>query len=127
MSDESYSTFVNAYTIYPDPPPLKQVQPHEARPILKRMLDPNPKTRASTVEVLRDKWVMRLKSSDTVVRMREAEKEKKEKEKLEKLEKAKQEKLEKDSEETEKSKAKATEKPADDLEGKVETIPVSTS
>ncbi|KIS00047.1 HAL protein kinase [Cryptococcus deuterogattii 2001/935-1] len=42
---------------HPTPPPLNNLIPRECRSVIKHMLDPDPKTRWSVEEALKDKWL----------------------------------------------------------------------
>lgn len=68
-TDSTYSAYVSAYspnpnTIggsmpgpHPTPPPLNNLVPRECRTVIKHMLDPDPKTRWTIDEALKDKWL----------------------------------------------------------------------
>ncbi|KAK8843388.1 hypothetical protein IAR55_007045 [Kwoniella newhampshirensis] len=45
-------------THHPTPAPLNNLVPRECRNVMKHMLDPDPKTRWSVEEALKDKWLM---------------------------------------------------------------------
>ena len=68
-SDPTFSAYTAAYspnpnTIggsmpgpHPTPPPLNNLVPRECRNVIKHMLDPDPKTRWTIDEALKDKWM----------------------------------------------------------------------
>lgn len=55
-SDPSYGPYMQLYNGTASPPPLSNLVPRECRAIIRRMLDPNPKTRATTESILADPW-----------------------------------------------------------------------
>jgi protein-serine/threonine kinase len=59
-SDPSYAAFVEAYPTSPCPPPLNEVMPKACRPLLKAMLHPDPKQRATMDVVMADPWMQSL-------------------------------------------------------------------
>lgn len=56
-SDPSFGPYLQMYAGSASPPPLSNLVPRECRAIIKRMLDPDPKTRVGTEEVMEDPWV----------------------------------------------------------------------
>lgn len=72
-SDPTFSAYTAAYqpnpnTIggsmpgpHPTPPPLNNLVPRECRNVIKHMLDPDPKTRWTIDEALKDKWLESVK------------------------------------------------------------------
>jgi len=65
-SDPTFSTYLNSYhpkhplqegERHPTPAPLNNLIPRECRNVIKHMLDPDPKTRWSVDEALKDKWL----------------------------------------------------------------------
>lgn len=56
-SDPSFGPYLQLYPGSASPPPLSNLVPRECRAIIKRMLDPDPKTRVGTEEVMADSWV----------------------------------------------------------------------
>jgi serine/threonine protein kinase len=63
-SDPSFHSYLEAYQRSNSLPPLDNLA-RECRPIVKRMLDPNPKTRAKTEEILKDEWFESIEIVDT--------------------------------------------------------------
>jgi len=63
LSDPSYGPYSQLYASNPGhtAPPISNLVPRECRAIVRRMLDPDPKTRATTEEVLKDPWVVAIK------------------------------------------------------------------
>ena len=57
MSDPTFKEFVHQYNNNPAPSPLSNLSPRECRPLLKKMLCPDPKGRWTTEEILRDPWL----------------------------------------------------------------------
>ncbi|WWD21094.1 hypothetical protein CI109_105575 [Kwoniella shandongensis] len=71
-ADSTFATYVQQYRPavtpatseggqaphHPTPPPLNNLVPRECRNVIKHMLDPDPKTRWSVEEALKDKWLM---------------------------------------------------------------------
>lgn len=55
-SDSCFGPYLHQYSQTASPAPLSNLVPRECRSIIKRMLDPNPATRATTEEVLLDPW-----------------------------------------------------------------------
>ena len=55
-SDPSFGPYLQMYSSSASPPPLSNLVPRECRNIIKRMLDPDPKTRATTEDVCEDAW-----------------------------------------------------------------------
>ena len=54
QSDPSFQAYVQAYPATSSPPPLGNLHPKECRAIIKKMLDPNPKSRLGMEAVLVD-------------------------------------------------------------------------
>jgi len=67
MSDPSFKPYVQAYPTTSSPPPLSNLVPRECRAVIKRMLDPDPKTRIGIEDVLRDPWVQSLTTPDELI------------------------------------------------------------
>lgn len=62
LSDPSFGPYAQLYkSSSSTPPPLSNLVPRECRAIVRRMLDPDPKTRVTTEEVLRDGWFDSIK------------------------------------------------------------------
>ncbi|GAA6063218.1 hypothetical protein JCM10212_002440 [Sporobolomyces blumeae] len=60
-SDPSFGPYLQLYhTSSSTPPPLSNLVPRECRSIIRRMLDPDPKTRATTEVILADPWFNRI-------------------------------------------------------------------
>lgn len=59
LSDPHYSAYAAACGANPPkiPETISNLSPRAARPILRRMLEPNPKHRAKIEDALADKWV----------------------------------------------------------------------
>ncbi|KDQ20427.1 hypothetical protein BOTBODRAFT_26432 [Botryobasidium botryosum FD-172 SS1] len=59
MSDPLYAAYANACSSTPPavPQTITNLSPREARPILRRMLEPNPKQRCKIEDVIKDKWI----------------------------------------------------------------------
>ncbi|GAA5934310.1 uncharacterized protein JCM15063_004536 [Sporobolomyces koalae] len=61
QSDPSFGPYVQLYsTSSSTPPPLSNLVPRECRSIIRRMLDPDPKTRATTETILNDPWFSKI-------------------------------------------------------------------
>ncbi|SPO28818.1 related to serine/threonine protein kinase [Ustilago trichophora] len=58
LSDPTFKDYVSAYATNPAPSPLSNLSPRECRPLLKKMLNPDPKGRWTMDEVLKDPWLM---------------------------------------------------------------------
>lgn len=58
MSDPTFKEYVQSYTTSPAPSPLSNLSPRECRPLLKKMLCPDPKGRWTMDEVLKDPWLV---------------------------------------------------------------------
>ncbi|PWZ01186.1 Pkinase-domain-containing protein [Testicularia cyperi] len=58
MSDPTFKEYVGAYATSSAPSPLSNLSPRECRPLLKKMLCPDPKGRWTMDEVLKDPWLM---------------------------------------------------------------------
>lgn len=68
-TDSSFSAYLHAYhpkhalaegERHPTPPPLNNLAPRECRTVIKHMLDPDPRTRWSIDEALKDKWLQSI-------------------------------------------------------------------
>jgi protein-serine/threonine kinase len=57
MSDPTFKEFVHSYHGSPAPSPLSNLSPRECRPLLKKMLCPDPKGRWGMDEILKDPWL----------------------------------------------------------------------
>ncbi|BGP26305.1 serine/threonine protein kinase FSK [Rhodotorula toruloides] len=56
-SDPSFGPYLHAYrTSSSTPPPVSNIVPREARSLIRRMLDPDPKTRLTTDAIIADPW-----------------------------------------------------------------------
>ncbi|PWN50616.1 Pkinase-domain-containing protein [Violaceomyces palustris] len=70
MSDPTFKEFVQSYNSSPAPSPLSNLSPRDCRPLLKKMLCPDPKGRWGTEEILKDPWLSQIplcgKSSSTL-------------------------------------------------------------
>ncbi|WFD29864.1 hypothetical protein MSPP1_000878 [Malassezia sp. CBS 17886] len=60
MSDSTFQDFVHAYLNTPVPSPLPNLSPRECRPLIKKMLCPDPKMRIMTEEILKDPWLSQV-------------------------------------------------------------------
>ena len=60
MSDATFQDFVHSYLGTPMPSPLPNLSPRECRPLLKKMLCPDPKMRIMTDEIFKDPWIQSL-------------------------------------------------------------------
>lgn len=58
MSDPTFKEFVHSYHGSSAPSPLSNLSPRECRPLLKKMLCPDPKGRWGLEEILKDPWLM---------------------------------------------------------------------
>ncbi|KAJ1020391.1 hypothetical protein NDA13_005710 [Ustilago tritici] len=58
MSDPTFKDYAQQYTCSPAPSPLSNLSPRECRPLLKKMLCPDPKARWTMDDVLKDPWLM---------------------------------------------------------------------
>jgi len=56
-NDPSFQNYLHNYTTSSSPAPLGNLHPKECRAIIKKMLDPNPKTRYSMDQVLADPFM----------------------------------------------------------------------
>ena len=64
-SDPTFQTYLSQYAArnehnqpaHPVPAPLNNLVPRECRHVIKHMLDPDPKTRYTVDEALKDKWL----------------------------------------------------------------------
>lgn len=63
MSDPAFQEFVHSYLGTPVPSPLPNLTPRECRPLLKKMLCPDPKMRCMTDEILKDSWLSQVPDS----------------------------------------------------------------
>lgn len=63
MSDTTFQEFVHSYLNTPVPSPLPNLSPRECRPLLKKMLCPDPKMRCMTDEILKDPWLAQVPNS----------------------------------------------------------------
>ena len=63
-SDPSFAEFVTYYNSS-SPPPLGNLHPKDCRAIVKKMLDPNPKTRLGMDAVLADSFMKAIKYTAT--------------------------------------------------------------
>ncbi|GAA5993286.1 hypothetical protein JCM11641_001119 [Rhodosporidiobolus odoratus] len=60
-SDPSFGPYTQLYrSSSSTPPPLSNLVPRECRSIIRRMLDPDPKSRVTTEEIMRDPWFERI-------------------------------------------------------------------
>lgn len=64
QADPTFATYLREYHHKPDanghsptPPPLNNLVPRECRSVIRHMLDPDPKSRWTIDEVLKDKWL----------------------------------------------------------------------
>lgn len=57
MSDPTFKEFVHSYHGSPAPSPLSNLSPRECRPLLKKMLCPDPKGRWGLEDILKDPWL----------------------------------------------------------------------
>ncbi|KAI5481204.1 serine/threonine protein kinase FSK [Pseudohyphozyma bogoriensis] len=55
-SDPSFGPYMQLYHGNSSPAPVSNIVPRECRAVIKRMLDPNPKTRATTEQIAADPW-----------------------------------------------------------------------
>ncbi|SCZ88645.1 BZ3500_MvSof-1268-A1-R1_Chr10-2g03031 [Microbotryum saponariae] len=60
-SDPSFGPYMQMYGGQSTPPPLSNLVPRECRNIIRRMLDPDPKTRATTDQIISDPWFDQIK------------------------------------------------------------------
>ncbi|SNX86332.1 related to serine/threonine protein kinase [Melanopsichium pennsylvanicum] len=58
MSDPTFKDYVASYATSPAPSPLSNLSPRDCRPLLKKMLCPDPKQRLFMDDVLKDPWLM---------------------------------------------------------------------
>ncbi|CBQ68731.1 related to serine/threonine protein kinase [Sporisorium reilianum SRZ2] len=58
MSDPTFKEYVQSYASSPAPSPLSNLSPRECRPLLKKMLCPDPKGRWTMDDVLKDPWLV---------------------------------------------------------------------
>lgn len=56
-TDPSFQSYIHHYPNSPAPPPLGNLHPKDCRTVIKKMLDPNPKTRIGMDQVLADPWM----------------------------------------------------------------------
>ncbi|CEQ40019.1 SPOSA6832_01594, partial [Sporobolomyces salmonicolor] len=60
-SDPSFGPYLQLYsTSSSTPAPLSNLVPRECRSIIRRMLDPDPKTRATTEQIIADPWFAKI-------------------------------------------------------------------
>lgn len=59
-ADPSFAAYLHHYPATTSPPPLGNLHPSECRAVVKKMLDPNPKTRIGMEEVLADPWMKEI-------------------------------------------------------------------
>ncbi|CAD6892514.1 unnamed protein product [Tilletia laevis] len=60
MSDPTFKEFVHQYNASPAPSPLSNLSPRDCRPLLKKMLCPDPAGRWQIDEVVRDPWLQKV-------------------------------------------------------------------
>ena len=60
MSDPTFKEFVSTYHGSSAPAPLSNLSPRECRPLMKKILCPDPKGRIATEEILKDPWFMSI-------------------------------------------------------------------
>ncbi|KAK0567563.1 hypothetical protein OC844_000146 [Tilletia horrida] len=60
MSDPTFKEFVHQYNASPAPSPLSNLSPRDCRPLLKKMLCPDPAGRWQIEEVVRDPWLQKV-------------------------------------------------------------------
>lgn len=65
MSDPAFQEFVHSYLGTAIPRPLPNLSPRECRPLLKKMLCPDPKMRCMTDEIMKDPWFAQVPSVET--------------------------------------------------------------
>lgn len=63
MSDPTFQDFVHSYLATTTPSPLPNLSPRECRPLLKKMLCPDPKMRIMTDDILKDAWLSQVPNS----------------------------------------------------------------
>ncbi|WFD25057.1 hypothetical protein MNAN1_000019 [Malassezia nana] len=63
MSDSAFQDFVHSYLATAIPSPLPNLSPRECRPLLKKMLCPDPKMRIMTDDILKDPWLSQVPNS----------------------------------------------------------------
>ncbi|GAA5864907.1 hypothetical protein JCM3774_004268 [Rhodotorula dairenensis] len=57
LSDPSFGSYAQLYkTSSSTPPPISNIVPRECRSVIRRMLDPDPRSRLTTDEVIADPW-----------------------------------------------------------------------
>lgn len=56
LSDPTFKDFVHSYHTQAAPAPLSNLSPRDCRPLLKKMLCPDPKGRYTTDDILKDPW-----------------------------------------------------------------------
>lgn len=57
LSDPSFGSYAQLYkTSSSTPPPVSNIVPRECRSVIRRMLDPDPRSRLTTDEVIADPW-----------------------------------------------------------------------
>ncbi|CAO1619799.1 unnamed protein product [Jaminaea pallidilutea] len=67
MSDPTFKEFVHSYHGSPAPSPLSNLSPRDCRPLLKKMLCPDPKGRWGLDEILKDPWLQKVQLCDNGV------------------------------------------------------------
>lgn len=55
-TDPTFGPYVQMYAGSASPAPISNLVPRECRTIIKKMLDPDPKTRATTETIAADPW-----------------------------------------------------------------------
>ncbi|KAL9936050.1 hypothetical protein V8E36_004892 [Tilletia maclaganii] len=60
MSDPTFKEFVHQYNASPSPAPLSNLSPRDCRPLLKKMLCPDPAGRYQIEDVLKDPWLQKV-------------------------------------------------------------------
>ena len=63
MSDPTFQEFVQSYLCTSVPRPLPNLSPRECRPLLKKMLCPDPKMRCMTEDIMKDPWFGQVPSA----------------------------------------------------------------
>lgn len=58
MSDPTFKDFVHQFHSSNAPAPLSNLSPRDCRPLLKKMLCPDPKGRWGTDEIMKDPWLL---------------------------------------------------------------------
>lgn len=60
LSDPTFKDFVHSYHTTAAPAPLSNLSPRDCRPLLKKMLCPDPKGRFTTDDILKDPWFVSI-------------------------------------------------------------------